>query len=213
MQDNIGPEGGLSEELHIVQNLARHPESTAPEAILWHNLRTLQTRSMAVYGQPILQSLPTKRDFFRSIHRFYDASFEQLCELCKELHRTISERIDIGLFNAKIDPTNAEKANREKLRQIKRVALWLDACGKDGRAITATLAGVADLRQGDAHAGSSALRASLPILGIPADATAYQKMCAFIIGRVALCIGLIGERVELPHATTEDPQANTDGPL
>jgi hypothetical protein len=38
---NVGPDGGLSEELHMSQNLARPANTTAPETMLWHNLQLL----------------------------------------------------------------------------------------------------------------------------------------------------------------------------
>jgi hypothetical protein len=118
-----------------------------------------------------------------------------LCELCKELHRIVCEPIDIGLLNSKIDPANTEAANKQQLRQIKRVALWLDTLKLDGRKITQALAGVADLRQGDAHAKSSKLRESLKLFGIPPDCTDYQPMCCEIIGQVANSIGAVSNAV------------------
>lgn len=192
---NVGPDGGLSEELHMSQNLARPANTAAPESMLWHNLQLLQKQTALVYGQPMLKQLPSDSEFFRRIHRFYCDSFETVCELCKELHRVICEPIDIGLLNAKMDPTNAEKANKQQLRQIKCLALWLDTMQHDGRKITQALAGVADLRQGDAHATSSELRESLKLFGIPADCSDYQPMCSEIIGQVANCIGAVSDAV------------------
>ncbi len=84
---NVGPDGGLSEELHMSQNLARPANTAAPESILWHNLQHLQNQTALAYGQPLLQEMPPDFEFFRLIHRFYCDSFENLCELCKELHR------------------------------------------------------------------------------------------------------------------------------
>ena len=120
---NVGPDGGLSEELHMSQNLARPANTTAPESILWHNLQVLQKQTVRIYGQPLLQQLPSENEFFHRIHRFYCDSFEDVCELCKELHRVVSEPIDIGLLNSKIDPANAAESSKQKLRQIKRLAL------------------------------------------------------------------------------------------
>jgi hypothetical protein len=118
-----------------------------------------------------------------------------MCELCKELHRIVSERIDIGLLNSKIDPANAAESSKQKLRQIKRLALWLNTLKLDGRKITQSLAGVADLRQGDAHVKSSELRKSLALFGIPSDCADYQPMCYEIIGQVANCIGLVARAI------------------
>lgn len=192
---NVAPDGGLSEELHMSQNLARPANTAAPESLLWHNLQLLQDRTTIVFGQPLLQQMPTESDFFRCVHRFYCDSFENVCGLCKELHRIVCEPIDIGLLNSTIDAANAEAANKQKLRQIKRVALWLDALKLDGRKITQALAGVADLRQGDAHAKGSELRESLKLFGIPPDYADYQVMCCEIIGQVGNCIGAISKAV------------------
>jgi len=192
---NVGPEGALSQELHMAQNLARPANTTAPESILWQNLQLLQKRSTLAYGQPLLRQMPHDSEFFRMIHRFYCDSFEDVCELCKELHRIVCEPIDIGLLNSKIDAANAEAANKQKLRQIKRLALWLNTLKLDGRKITQALAGVADLRQGDAHAKSSELRESLKLFGIPPDCTDYQTMCCEIIGQVANSIGAVANAV------------------
>jgi hypothetical protein len=188
---NVSPDGGLSEELHMSQNLARPANTAAPEPILWHNLQLLQKRTALAYGQPLLQQMPHDSEFFRLIHRFYCDSFEDVCELCKELHRIVCEPIDIGLLNSKIDPANAEAANKQKLRQIKRLALWLDTLKLDGRKITRALAGVADLRQGDAHPKGSDLRNSLTLSEIPPDCADYQPMCCEIIGQLANAIGAV----------------------
>jgi hypothetical protein len=185
---NVGPDGGLSEELHMSQNLAKPANTTAPEVILWHNLQVLQGKTASIYGQPLLQQFPTEKEFFHRIHRFYCDSFKDVCMLCKELHRIVSEPIDKGLLNSKIDPANAQKSKDQSLGSNKRLALWLDTLGLDGRKTTQPLAGVYDFRLGDAHIESGDLRKSLALFNIPPDNTDYQPMCCEIIGQVANCI-------------------------
>ena len=185
---NVGPDGGLSEELHMAQNLARPANTSAPEAILWHNLKILQNKTANAYGQPLLQQFPTETEFFHRIHRFYCDSFKDVCSLCKELHRIVSEPIDKALLDSKIDLANAKRARELNLGSNKRLAVWLDSMGLDGRKVTQPLAGVYDLRQGDAHIEGADLRESLALFEIPQDSTAYQAICCEIIGRVANCI-------------------------
>jgi len=183
--DSIPPEGGLSEELHMAQNLAQPARTIAPELTLYRSLVALQTPVANRYGGPLLSHLASDHEFLRSIHRFYGESFETVCQLCKELHRVTCEPINIGLLNAKIDPVNAEESNEKKLRQIKRLALCLDTFGVDGRSATAALAGVADLRQGDAHAAGSELSQSLQLFGLDPNEEDFQLVCFTIIVRVA----------------------------
>jgi hypothetical protein len=188
---NVGPDGGLSEELYMSQNLARPANTTPPEVILWHNLQVLQGKTMGVYGQSLLQQLPTENEFFHRIHRFYCDSFKDVCELCKELHRIVSEPIDKSLLNSKIDPANAKQSKEKNLGSNKRLALWLDTLGLDGRKTTQSLAGVYDLRQGDAHIEGGDLRKSLALFCIPPDLSDYQLMCREIIGQTANCINAV----------------------
>ena len=108
--------------------------------------------------------------------------------LCKELHRIVSEPIDKSLLNSKIDPANAQKSKDQNLGSNKRLALWLDTLGLDGRKTTQPLAGVYALRQGDAHIEGGDLRKSLTLFCIPPDLSDYQLMCREIIGQTANCI-------------------------
>lgn len=203
---NLPPEGGLSEELHMSQNLARPAETMAPEVMLLRNLYALHRRSTAKYGQPLFQKLPAQVDFFRRVHRFYCNSFEDVCELCKELHRTVVEPVDLGLLNAKIDPANAAKANQSKLGAIKRLALWLDSIGLNGRDITRPLAAVYDLRIADAHANEADVRASLELLGVPRDSQQFQEICFTAIGLVANCVAHVFDAME---SRTPTPKPNS----
>jgi hypothetical protein len=200
VSSNVGPDGGLSQELHMSQNLARPADTTAPEAMLWNNLEILQARSEFVYGRPLLHHFPSEYEFFHRVHRFYCDSFADVCELCKELHRTVSEPVNIGLLNEKIDPKNAQRSNEAKLGQIKRLSLWLEAVGLKGRKVTQPLAGVYDLRIADAHQRSETVRESLALLNIPADAENYLQVCYSIIGQVANCIGTVADAIKSPSA-------------
>jgi len=194
--DNVCPEGGLSQELHMSQNLARPADTVAPEAGLWRNLQILQDLVAARFGRQLLKHLPPEEEFFHRIHRFYADSFADVCTLCKELHRIVTEPIDLDLLNQTIDPDNAKAANEKKLGQIKRLEKWLDSVGLNGRKTTAPLAGVYDLRIGDAHITSTSIRDSLKILDIPPDTEKYMAVCYSIIAQVANCIGSIAEAAE-----------------
>lgn len=191
---NVGPEGGLSTELHASQNLASPARTIAPEVILWTNLRAIQQLSVERMGRTFFTELPSERNFFRTIHRFYDDSFQRVCHLAKELMKIVVERGDTDLVNALLGSKLAEV--KKELRAIKRLETWFTGHGEDGRKITAPLVGINDLRQGDAHPGESTARAALPIFGITNGADEYQKMNVHIIGSVSWVLGWIAKTID-----------------
>jgi hypothetical protein len=90
---------------------------------------------------------------------------------------------------AKFKNRPVERAKNEQiLGSNKRLAIWLDTFGLDGRKTTQPLAGVYELRLGDAHIKGGGLRTSLALFNIPPDNSDYQTMCCEIIGQVANCI-------------------------
>lgn len=191
---NVGPEGGLSAELHASQNLALPASTVAPEVMLWTNLRAIQQLAKERIGRNFFTALPDERSFFRTIHRFYDDSFRLVCHLAKELMKSVVERMDMDSVNTLLG-SKATTVKRE-FRAIKRLDLWLTGLGEDGRKITGPLVGINDLRQGDAHAGESTAKAALPIFGIPSESDEFQRMNVCIIGSVAWALGWIAKTID-----------------
>ncbi len=191
---SVCPEGGLSEELHASQNLAKPASTLAPEVILWTNLKAVQQLSEQRLRRAFFTELPNEQEFFRTIHRFNDDSFRQVCHLAKELIKIIVERIDRACVNALLGSKLAAIA--KELGTIKRLETWLTQHGEDGRKIAGPLVGINDLRQGDAHTGESTAKDALTIFGIPREADDYQKMNVVIIGSVSWAMGWIAKTIQ-----------------
>jgi hypothetical protein len=189
---NVAPEGGLSTELHASQNLGSPAGTMAPGVIVWTNLRAIQQLSVERIGRIFFTELPSERNFFRTIHRFYDDSFQRVCQLAKELMEIVVERIDMDSVNALLGP---KVKTVKELRAIKRLETWLIGHGENGRKITGPLVGINDLRQGDAHTGESAAKAALPIFGIESEAENYQQTNVRIIGSVSWTLGWIAKTI------------------
>jgi hypothetical protein len=191
---NIPPEGGLSEELHASQNLAAPASTIAPETMLWVNLNAVQELFQKRFEAPFFSALPDEVTYFRAIHRFYDQSLRQVCELAKELMKIVVERIEISSINLLLGPSISEV--KKDARQIKRLEYWFDKHGQDGREITGPLVGINDLRQGDAHTGESTAKAGLKIFGISEDSRDFQVINLAVIHNVACSLERIAKTLD-----------------
>lgn len=191
---NIAPEGGLSYELHLSQNNAAPARTFAPEFTLWKNLEVIQQFAQLKFGSPFFTELPLESEYFRTIHRFYEESFRDVCRLAKEMMKIVAERINVDFVNVMLGSKLTE--TKKELRAIKRLETWLNGLGEDGHKIIGPLAGINDLRQGDAHAGESTAKAALEIFGIPDEAKEFQRMNLCIIGSVSWTMGVIAKTLD-----------------
>ncbi len=200
---NIAPEGGLSRELHQSQNLAAPAQTCPPELLIIFAIKAVQVATTKAFGQPLFHNLPEPTVLLRKIHRFQGGSFEQTCHLAKEISRHIIEKLDQAVIDGQLSPENLKSADKDKLRSLKRLALLLDQLGHDGRSLTKALAGVNDLRQGDAHSGSSTLAQSLKLFDLPPDSEDHYGNNVQIIHAVAYGLRDIARAFQ----TTKNPGA------
>jgi hypothetical protein len=198
---NIAPEGGLSQELHQSQNLASPAQTAPPELLIVFAIKAVQDATAKAFGEPIFRNLPDLSVFLQKIHRFQGDSFEQTCHLAKEISRNIIEKIDQAVIDRQLSPDTLKTADKDKLRSLKRLAMLLDQIGRDGRALTRALAGINDLRQGDAHTGSSSLKQSLELFGLSPDSKDHFTNNIQMIHSVAFSLRGIA------HAITSKPRS------
>jgi hypothetical protein len=182
---NIAPEGGLSRELHQSQNLAAPAQTCPHELLIIFAVKALQSATTKAFGQPLFHNLPEPSFILQKVHRFQGDSIEQTCHLAKEISRHIVEKLDQAVIDKQLSTENLKSAEKVKLRSLKRLALLLDQLGHDGRGLTKALAGINDLRQGDAHAGFSSLAESLKLFDLPPDSEDHYGNNVQIIHAVA----------------------------
>lgn len=192
---NVAPEGGLSNELHLSQNLAAPASTVAPEVELLVAMKSLHHATELAFKTSIFASLPSPKEILRKVHRFYETSFESTCSLAKEMSKNIIEKIDQDVISSQLSVSNLKDAKKNNLRSLKRLAMLLDQLGYDGREITRPLAGISDLRQGDAHTGSSSLRDSLQLFDISPHSEDYFGICVKIISDTTKCLSQIAAAI------------------
>lgn len=185
---NIPPEGGLSYELHQSQNLATPARTGPPELLIIRAIKMIQVAAVRAFGQELFHNLSDPDVILRKIHRFQGDSFEDTCHLAKEISRYVVEKLDQAVIDKQLLPENLKAANEKKLRSLKRLGLMLDQQGHDGRALTKALAGINDLRQGDAHTGSSSLAQSLELVGVLPDSQDHYSNNVCMIRSVGFAL-------------------------
>ena len=190
---SVPPEGCLSEELHASQNLARPARTLASERLLYGFMNVVNKDTIKAIGKPLFRVFPGGADFFKEIHRFYDDSFDGVCELAKRIYRLAVEAIQLDAVNTLLGSRIGEID--QKFRSIKRLEEYLNRHGEDGRKITGPLVGLSDLRQGDAHSATSKAKEALGIFDISQEDQNYQGMNITIIRETAWSLGKIAEAI------------------
>lgn len=193
---NIAPEGGLSNELHQSQNLAKPAQTCPPELLIIFAIRAVQDSAMDAFGMPLFHNLPDESILLQKVQRFQGESFEQSCHLAKEISRHIVEKIDQAVIDKHLLPETLKDADKNRPRSLKRLALLLEQLGFNGRTLTQPLAGINDLRQGDAHTGSSSLVQSLELFGIAPDSSDHFNNNIQIINSVAYSLRDIARAIQ-----------------
>ena len=185
---NESPDGGIGEELYTTHVRAWFLDSTAPETTLVRELHHLNSSFVKLHGAALFNDLPPADSLHRMLHRFHSTSFEEVCLLAKELSKAINDRMDQGAIDSLLSADNRRKADSDKSRSVKRLALLLDQIGLDGRAVTRPLGGISDLRQGDVHPESSSLRASLALFDFDPASEDFLGICLKMISDTAECL-------------------------
>lgn len=186
---NVPPDGPPSQELWMSQMQARPAKTIAPEMGFFSALVYLEKISKERLGSPLLKSHDSVPQLLRQIHRFRGTSIQGLCSLSKDLDQLITERIDNRLLEHFAPPPD------KNFRSIKRLSYFLDTIEKDGRHITAPLAGVSALRQGDAHLPSSELNEAFKLIGL--DNTGdYFNMAQRMIEMMCITLAIIADSIK-----------------
>lgn len=150
--------GGVSGELFDTQMNCKPASTQAPETQVEKALDALDDTLRARFGAALLREHEAIAAVLRRTHRFRAVEPDGLPALGKELNRLLMERIDMDALR---DP--AALAPEDKLGTPKALERLLEqSLGRAGeRPIMAPLFGINDLRNADAHLGSSPVESGL----------------------------------------------------
>jgi hypothetical protein len=171
---NATPEGPVSSELLDSQQRCEPAATKAPEAEFRRLLCELNSTFEKRYGGPIFRSHDSTEAILKRAHRFRASDAAGLLALAKDIARLTADSIDVGVLRAIITPPKGE--TWRSLRHLEN-ALATRVDPRAARAALTPLAGIYELRLGDAHLPSSNIAEAYQLAGVnPSDAPIDQAV-------------------------------------
>ena len=145
---NVGPEGGVSEELLAAQAAGVPAETQAPEAFLAEAFGLLNKSFSAEFGSRLFREHADFDSLVAAAHRFRATDEAGLFALAKDLARLTADSIDAAAIQKIVFPPKGEKWGSLKSLE-KLLARRIDPTV--ARSMLGPLAGIYELRHADAH--------------------------------------------------------------
>lgn len=150
-------DGGVSTELFDTQMNCKPAATKAPETQIKDALDGLDDAFRERFGVPLLRENEAVVRLLRRTHRFRAVEHDGLLALAKELNRLLMERVDMDALRG---PAAIGKDKLGTLKALERL-LEQSLDPADARAMMAPLFGINDLRNADAHIGSSLVESGM----------------------------------------------------
>jgi hypothetical protein len=151
---NVGPEGGVSDELLAAQAEGRPAETQAPEALLPKALTLLNEAAMARFGLRLFRAHPDFDALMADTHRFRAIDQAGLFSLAKDLARLTADSIDAGAIQRVVPPPKGTTWG--SLKSIENLVATRVGPEK-ARSLLGPLVGIYELRLADAHLAGSGI--------------------------------------------------------
>jgi hypothetical protein len=166
---------GVRSDLDMARKNCARPH--APETQIEKALDTLDDTFRAQFGVSLLREHESIAALLRRTHRFRAVEPDGLLVLAKELNRLLMERIDMDALRGP-----AAIAPKDRLGTLKALERLLEqSLGQAGaRVMMAPLFGINDLRNADAHLGSSLVESGLErVLSVGCELVSTWRSPAF----------------------------------
>jgi hypothetical protein len=160
---NIGPDGGLSQELQASQVKAAPASTQAPEAFFGRSLLELDEAFKSKHGSHLIRKHEDQVKILKKIHRFRGVDEAGLFALAKDIARLTADSIEIAELHALAAPSKGEKWGSLKSLE-KALATFIDPA--KARSLLSPLVATYELRLADAHLPSSAIEEAFALLKI-----------------------------------------------
>ena len=178
---NVGPEGGVSEELLASQVRARPAETQAPEEFFKKGMELINDLSQKQLNISIFRDHEFVRELFEKTHRFRAINKAGLYALAKDVARLTADSINTAAIQSIVSPPKGEEWGSLKTLE-NLLASKIDS--QSARSMLSALVGAYELRHADAHLPSSDLDDALALLkvdkNLPTIFQGYQLLEACV---------------------------------
>ena len=184
---NIGPEGGISEELFASQVSAEPANSQPPEPYLKRGIEKINTLAMQKLNISLFRKHELLPEIFEKTHRFRALDDAGLFSLAKDVTRLTADSLDIKAMQGIISPPPGK--NWGSLKTLENLlASKIEA--QIARDILGPLVGIYNLRLADAHLPGSDIDDNFTLIGIdrslPNIIQGYQLLDASVSSLYAI---------------------------
>lgn len=169
---NIGPDGGVCEELLASQIRAEPATTQAPESFLAKSVELLRTKTKAVFGVPLIRPHAQGPAICEHCHRFRAIDMPGLFALAKDLARLTADSIDTAEIHKLLSFQKGDKTG--SLKSLERL-LATKVGPEIARQRLGPLVGIYELRLADAHLPGSEISDSFALVGIDIKAPPVHR--------------------------------------
>jgi hypothetical protein len=186
---NVAPDGKVAAELLAAQVKAQPASTHAPEELLFKCMRLLEVGFRTNINVSVFTHDLNDAEVLQHISRFASKDQSSLLRLAKELVRVFSDRLDVRALRTLSSHKDKEKLGSNKLLQD----IVAQKVGEEkARLIFGIVAGVYDMRVGDAHPTSSKIDDALQLARIDVSRS-FLRQGEQLISNFGQAIWLIGK--------------------
>jgi hypothetical protein len=187
--NNVVPEGKVSSELLSAQVRAQVAQTHAVEELLFGCMGLLAEAFRKKFDAPLFSHEIDDEASMQHISRFASKDQASLLRLAKELVRVFSDRLDVRTLRKLSDHPEKDKLGSNKLLQ----SILAKKAGEErAKEIFGVIAGVYDMRLGDAHPTSAKIGDALKLAGIDTSLS-HLRQGEQLIGNFGHAIWWIGK--------------------
>jgi hypothetical protein len=186
---NVVPEGKVSSELLAAQVEVKPSSTHAFEELLFVTMRKLERSFQRRFNISLFSQDIDDAEAMQHVSRFVSKDRASLLRLAKELIRVFSDRLNVRELRKLSTHADKEKLGSNKLLQD----VLAQKVGEDeARRIFGMIAGVYDMRVGDAHPTGSKIAEALKLAGVD-ESESFLRQGQQLIFNFGSTIWQVGE--------------------